>query len=357
MTFLPSRPAVRRLLTGALASLAVLAAADTGLWVFATTRLESELAAWQASRRAAGWTASSGRPNRSGWPLAAAITVPDTVLSGGDADLPGGLSWQAAQAVLSVTVLHPWRLTIRFPGQQHLRLATFPDIGFTAEQFDLVLPLSTSGNDPAAPLPMGDLSAAGLRATLPTGALGIAALALHAATRPAATRGEAALNVTGSAQGITLPPLPGGRPWPPGPDIAAASFDAALTGPLPGPGPVAARAASWRDGGGTLVVRHLLLRWGPLDLSGSATMTLDNHLQPAGAATATLAGYDATLDAIASSGALAPRAVQAIKAVLAILARPAQGGPRQVELPVTLRDRTLAAGAFPLLRLPEFLWP
>ena len=161
-----------------------------------------------------------------------------------------------------------------------------------------------------------------------------------------------------SAEDISLPPLPGGRPWPSGPDIASAAFDAALTGKLPGPGPVAARAAAWRDGGGTLALRHLALRWGKLGLSGSATMGLDDHLQPAGTATAALAGYDATLDALAASGTLAPRAVQAVKAVLAILARPPQGGgPRQVELPVTLHDRTLAAAGFPLLRLPEFLWP
>ena len=118
------------------------------------------------------------------------------------------------------------------------------------------------------------------------------------------------------------------------------------------------RAAAWRDGGGRMVLRRLALGWGPLGLSGSATMTLDEQMQPDGSATAQLVGYDAALDALAASGAMPQRAAVVAKGVLGILAKPPEGGgaPR-VELPVTLRDRTLTAGRFPLLRLPDLVWP
>jgi len=348
----PPRPraTAHRLLIGILAALAVVAAAHTGLWWFAAGQLEDALTVWQAQNSAAGWTIFTGKPVRTGWPLAAAIAVPDLSIAGGEADIPGGLSWRAAQTELAVALLRPRQLRIRIAGEQHLRLSGLAEFAFTAERFEVTFPL-----DPGAPALSADLAASGLHAAVAGGSLDIATLALHADNRPAAGRGEEALAMTGSAEAIGLPAVQSA--WPLGPHIASVSFDAALTGPLPGLADLATRAAAWRDGGGTLAVRRLALGWGPLGLSASATMTLDAHLQPEGSATARLIGYDATLDALAASGMLAPRAALAIKSVLALLARPPEGGGTpQVVLPLTLRDRSLAAGRFPLLRLPELGW-
>jgi hypothetical protein len=346
------RSSARRVLIGSLAILAVLAAAHTGLWLFATQRLEDEFAIWQAQRRAIGWTATAGRPERAGWPLAAAIEVSDVALAGGETDLPEGLAWHAARANLSVALLRPRLLSIRVIGQQRLRLSELPEFGFTADRFELTIPL-----DPGVPARSADLAASGLRATLPAGPLEAATLAAHIDIRPAAAQAEDAVAMTASAEAINVPALPGGRAWPFGPRIASVSCEAALTGPLPGGVDLGTRAAAWRDDGGTLALRRLALGWGPLGLSGSATIALDEHLQPMGAATVRLVGYDATLDALASTGTLPPRAALAAKGVLAILARsPKGGGSPQVELPVTLQDRTLTAGRFPLLRLPELVW-
>ena len=340
-------------LIGALAILAVLAAADTALWMIATARLQDELESWQTRRRAAGWTVAEGQPVRAGWPLAATITVPDPVLAGGDKDLPGGLSWRAGQAELAVTLLHPFVLRIRPGGQQVLRLSTLPEFGFTADQLEVSIPLDRG---PADRLPL-DLSAAGLRVALNTGPLDIATIAVHADAWPAAPQGEAVLAVTCNAGVIDLPPLRPARPWPIGPHIATASLEVALTGPWSVAGDVTARATAWRDGGGKLEARHLALVWGPLGLSASATTALDAQMQPMGAATARVLGYSATLGALTSSGVLAPRAAQAIGGVLSLLARPAKdGGAPQVEVPLTLQDRTLSVGPFPLVRLKEWVW-
>lgn len=351
----PPRPrsAAPRLLIGILAVLAVLAAAHTGLWLFATGRLEDELAAWQAQNRAAGWMVSAGAPVRAGWPLAAAIEVPDLAIAGGEADIPGGLIWRVAHAELAMDLLAPRQLSVTVTGPQHLRLSVLPEVGFTAERFVLTIAL-----DPGASVLAADLAASGLHAAGMGGSFDIATLALHTDSRLGAGKDEDALAMTGSAEAIGLPPAPGGRPWAFGPRIASISFDAGLTGPLPPIADLTARAAAWRDGGGRLVLRRLALGWGPLGLSGKATATLDATLQPQGSATVQLVGYDATLDALAAAGVVAQRAALVAKGVLGILARPPEGGgtPR-VELPVTLRDRTLTAGRFPLLRLPELLWP
>ena len=353
----PRRSVLRRLLIGGLVGLAVLAAADTGLWFLATSRLADEVTAWQARRQAAGWTVSSGPPVRAGWPLAAAVGLADPVLAGGAADLPGGLSWQASYAELSVSLLRPRRLVLRAGGWQRLRLASLPELGFVADRLEVTVPLDPGRRDAGRPGFAADLAVAGLRADLPGGALKIADLTLHADTWPAAARGEAALTVTGNATVIGLPMLPGGRPWPPGSRIDSAAFEAALTGPWTGAAAIAARVAAWRDAGGTLELRRLAVGWGALGVSGSASMAVDSTLQPIGDATVRLAGYDATLDGVAASGLLAPQTVQAVKGVLAILARPAgEDGTPQVELPVTLQNRTLAIGPFPLLRLAEWVW-
>ena len=354
MTPLRRSPVARRLLIGGVAILALLTAADTALWMIATARLQDELATWQARRRAAGWTVAAGPPQWAGWPLAAALILPDAVLTGGDQDLPGGLSWRAGQAELAVALLHPLRLRIRVAGPQHLRLSTLPEFDFAADRLEVSIPLDRA---PADRLPL-DFAVAGLRVAAATGPLDIASFALHVDTWPAAPGGEAVLAVACSAEAIDLPPLRHARPWPVGSHIASAAFDTVLTGPWPGTGDVTARAAVWRDGGGKLEVPRLALGWGPLGLSASATAALDAQMQPMGAATARVLGYAATLEALTASGVLGPRVAQAIGAVLSLLARPAQqGGAPQVEVPVTVENRTLSLGPVPLVRLRELVWP
>ncbi len=121
---------------------------------------------------------------------------------------------------------------------------------------------------------------------------------------------------------------------------------------------LAEQAAAWRDGGGSLEVRHLALVWGPLDLTASATLALDDQLQPMGAGSARLVGYAETLDALAAHGAISRSAATATKAVLSLMAHnPEDGSPPDVEVPLTLQYRTLSMRQVPLVRLPEVDWP
>jgi hypothetical protein len=103
-------------------------------------------------------------------------------------------------------------------------------------------------------------------------------------------------------------------------------------------------------------LRKLDIAWGDVRLSGSATLALDPALQPMGAATARIAGYNAALDALVASGVLAPRAAVAARAVLALMARPTESGPPVVEVPFSLQNRTLSLGRIPLVRFPELVW-
>ena len=98
--------------------------------------------------------------------------------------------------------------------------------------------------------------------------------------------------------------------------------------------------------------------WGPLDLSASATIALDEQLQPMGAGSARLVGYAEALDALAAHAAISRSAATAAKAVLSLMANnPDDGRPPDVDVPLTLQYRTLSMRQVPLARLPEIDWP
>ena len=135
-------------------------------------------------------------------------------------------------------------------------------------------------------------------------------------------------------------------------------MDGALNGPVPRMPGLARRAAAWRDGGGTLELQHVAVGWGPLALTGSATLALDPKLQPMGAGNARIVGYAQSLDALGASGAIPPRAAFAAKALAGLIAAtPENGGPSEIDVPLTLQDRTLAIRQFPLARVPSLAWP
>jgi hypothetical protein len=339
----------RRLGYGLGAVLVLGLAVHTVLWFVVTGRMENQTASWLAGLRAAGWTASAGPASRSGWPTQAAIEVPDLAVAGATEDLPGGLSWRAERLRLSIALIEPRLLHLAAAAPQHVRFGPLPELTLSGAALEATVPLALANSL--------DLAGKDVKVSLDGGELGIATLAAHATTDPTAGRGAPALALTASAEAITLP-KPSAGTWALGSRIAAVSFDAALTGPVPAVPDLTARATAWRDGGGALALHRLVLGWGPLGLTGTGTFTLDAHLQPAAKATARLVGFDATLDALAGAGVLNPRVALAAKGVLGILARPSEGsGTPQVEVPVSLADRTLSAGGFPLVRIPQWVWP
>ena len=352
---------MRRLIFLLLASLLLVLGADFALWRWAEQQLASGLAQWQATQRENGWTLSTGTPRRGGFPLGATLTLPRLTLSGGADILAGGIDWAAERVVLHLALLHPRDLVISVEGRQSLRAGALPAQPFTADQMHAAVPL-----DPTLPAGIVDLTAIKLR-SVPTGQTGIGApgadisianLQLHAETRSGTNEGEPALSVSMQANGIGLPKVvPGGGSWPLGPTIAHVDLDGAIDGPMPHAEALPARLTAWRDGGGTVAIQKLSLEWGPLALGASATLALDQDLQPMGAASARVAGWAETLDALAQAHMLNPRAALAAKAVLGLLARaPDEGGGSEVEIPLAVQDRSLSMGRIPLARLPVINW-
>lgn len=345
----------RRLWIALLAVPLLVLAGDTLYWSIAERNLADGFAAWVAWRRSEGWTVSAAPAQRGGWPLRAMLSIPGMSLVGGAPVVPGGVSWSAERLRLAVDLLRPGTLQASLGGQQSLRVGHNPPVSFTARSMRFAVPL-----DSALPPPTIDLTAQqiAIRTPLPRDANAtthVATLFAHLDFRPAALSGEPAVGV--SLQAATLTPPPSvGRVL--GATIASLTINGAVEGPVVPAATVTQAATAWRDGGGTLRIRHIALAWGPLDLTGGGTLALDQQLQPTGSGNARIVGYAETLDRLAENGVISHSAATAAKAVLSLLAQqPADGAQPDVDVPLSVQDRKLSMHAIPLLRLPEIAWP
>lgn len=340
----------------------VLAGAHYAYWRISAERLEQGLAIWLTQRQRAGWTTEIGAPQRGGYPFAATVTVPSVRLRSGAGELPFALSWDVERVLLRVKLTQPRLLQINAEGAQQLRVADGPEIPFRADRLRLVFPL-----EPGFPR-WTDLTIAQLRAGMPIGdsavGLTVGAFRAHGELKLAAPQGEAAITFSLHAETIRLP---GHVQWALGPDVGRVDLDGFVGGPMPhgfvgGPvprgGTPAQAAIQWRDGGGTIEVGAVRLEWGKLAINASATLALDEQLQPMGTGSARVAGQSEALDALVSGGALTPRVAQMVRTMIALFAAPATqpAGDGAVEIPLTLQDRRLFTRQLPLARMPVLPW-
>ena len=348
----PSRRA-RRFALIAAAALVVLAAGHALLWRAMADQLEAGWQNWVQLRRAHGWQVEHAPPVRGGWPLAATLSVDRLRLDGAAATLPGGATLAVQRAVLRVEL--PWldRLEVALPGQQRLRLGS-TEFPFTADTLTAIVPLERDTLPNTA-----ELAAERLRIGLPGGGVELASARLIVRGSASATEAEPALELNLFAEGLDLPPAAPGDPLARfGRRIATLSAELALSGPLPSGRAPAARAEAWRDGGGTLELRGLGLRWGPLGGLAAATLAFDEALQPMGAGTLRLSGAAEALEAMVEAGLVGRRAAATARGVLPLLSRPsAQDGTPEIEVPLTLEDRTLSLARIPVMRFAPLEWP
>ncbi|PZW46601.1 hypothetical protein C8P66_10998 [Humitalea rosea] len=316
------------------------------LWRWMGGQIESSFAAWADARRAQGWVVAHGTPIRGGWPFAATLRLPAIRVQGGAATVPGGVIWSAEAMTLRVVLPRLGDLEVEAEGVQRLTLgeAAFP---FTADRMVATLAL-----EPGVPPHEGRFSADRLRVGLPSGTLDVRSVTGRMDTKASATEAEPALTLAFDARDMGLP-----MAGPLGSAVEYLRAEFAVTGPVPGGRVPAQRAEVWRDAGGTLELRELALRWGPMDVEAAATMALDEGLQPMGAGTLQVMGAGEALSALAAAGAIGSRAAVTAQAAVAFLARSGADGASRVELPLTIENRTLAVARIPLSRLPVVVWP
>jgi hypothetical protein len=332
----------------------LLVAGDLVYWGVASDRLRAEYRDWLAARAAEGWEVGSAPVSVGGWPSAATVTVPNLTLRHAGSDIPGELRVSSAGVTLSVSLLHPANLSLSLTGRLHVQIGNAPDVILTAGKCLVSVPMVRMD-----PLPV-ELEARNLRLepAQATWQLDVGRLDAQAEVAIDPGAGEQSRPPARFALSSEAIALPSAIKWPLGSNISSLSLDGAVNGKLPGIRDITQWAVAWRDGGGSLEITRLTMGWGPLGLTSSATLALDEQLQPMGGGSGRLVGYAETLDRLAAAGVLTRSAATAAKAVLSLLAGTTDGdAPSSVDVPLTLQYRTLSMRQIPLVRLPELDWP
>ena len=176
-------------------------------------------------------------------------------------------------------------------------------------------------------------------------------LSLSLPQHPPQSADERAIAVALAVRDLTVPavPAPLRNPFD---EIAIA---AALMGPVPTAPPRQA-ATAWRDAGGILELERVALRWGTLVVTGSGTMALDTELQPIGAFSAAIEGYDELLSALVGAGRVRSNDAGLARMALGFLAKPGPGGRPQIAAPFTIQDGQMLLGPVKLGPAPRIPW-
>jgi hypothetical protein len=165
------------------------------------------------------------------------------------------------------------------------------------------------------------------------------------------THTDRAAGVAVDLRGLSLPTVPAPFHSP----VDEIAFGVTLMGPIP-VAPARVAAAGWRDSGGTLELDHLMLRWGALGATGSGTVALDADLQPIGAFSGAVQGYDELLKALVAAGQMRASDARLAQFALGMLAKGGPDGRPEIATSFTIQNGEMFLGPVKLGRAPRIVW-
>ncbi len=311
-------------------------------WLQLQRLLDRRLADLVRQAQRSGWQFEVAGSRRGGWPLGATLTLAAPRLQGGSGLLPGlpaGLSWSAERVTVSLSPLHPRRVTILPGGVQVIAPA-----GHGASALGDSLRLW--GRRMRLELPAGD-DATGGAARLAAGGLRLVMPGAGQVVRVGALRGT--LRWTGAARAanlvldrLDLGPARGCGPW-----VPHAALELSLIG---------------SGASGRMLLRQAALRWSGAMIDASGQARLDARSRAEGSFVVQVAGADRLLDGLAGCGRIGDSTREAMQAVLGLIGQARDDGPAgatataglppAITLPLTLNAGLLSLGHIPLLQLP-----
>jgi hypothetical protein len=356
---------MRRTVIFAALVLVAVVAGYAAYWHAAANTLAEGIERWAVERRAEGYEIAYAAPDIGGFPLRLEARLDTPVIAAPPAS---GLSgpqtwrWQGPALLLHARPWAPLDAEASAPGRHDIEIGS----GEGARRYVLdattatgAASFGTDGRLSEATIALTDLLATEEGAEDRT--LLAEAAELHAAPGAAnADHTQPSLEFRIALAGIVLPP---DAATPLGREVEKLEADGAVMGRIAGnafgdDARLRDALAIWRDDGGTLELTRVVGYWGPLELTGSATFALDAALQPIGAMSATIAGHEATIDALVAAGTVSPRDGSLAKILLAVLSKPSPvDGQPELTAPLTLQNGYLWVGPAKLLRLPVIEWP
>ena len=349
-------PWVRRLAIVALGLLGT-ALVYTGVWVYGARQTIEAAEHWVGERRAEGYSVRYDDMRATGYPFWIKIELGNSGFGAPRAASPWG--WEGDTLVVTA---RPWR-----PDRFFLRTSGAQMVSFLAGEQRLTYSGSLAAGvaelifDDGGPQSIG-LSISGLELAAQQGTggkilVGRADIELRRLAVPAgAEQGAATMTLDMTSSKVELPSV---MVSPLGSKIEDLHLTGRLLGELPrGPGASLIEALEiWRDSGGTVEVDQAALTHGVLSLRADGTLALDRDLQPVGAFTARVQGFNEALDAFSRLGIIGAGEAISAKLLLGVFAkRPQNGGPPTLNVALTVQQRDLYAGPVKLLRLPLVQW-
>lgn len=341
----------RRLTILACVVLALVLLGMSGFWLFGADRLQANLAAWESAWRAQGGEVSHDTFRVTGFPLWFRALIGNPVVASPPSRSPW--RWQGPAMRLRMSPFAP-RARATFPGTHRLDLTVLgAPVALTVAAPSAEARYRRGGGETLYAF-RGDGVNAQINGRYPVMVERISAEVV----RIAGATGHLKPSARFSLEIADVMPPQGVVPDAFLKKIDVARLDGEVMGPFE-PDFNRAAATAWRNLGGTVEITRLELRWGALSITASGTMALDEELQPLAALTATVTGFNETIDALRAAGAIQQKEADAAKALLNLLAKPPRllGGPPEIAVPVTIQNQRLSLGPVVLLVLPRIVWP
>jgi hypothetical protein len=334
--------------------LLLLGGAYTAYWLIAADRIREGIAAWAETMRGQGLDASWQGSRVAGYPFSFRLELSRLRLRGAAAI--GEFDLQAPKVAGSI---RPWDFrdwTVTAP--QGL------DAALAQRQVPLARIAASAATGAVSVLPAGD--AAGVTrvwlsldeasvepAAEPTGRI-TAATANFWATLPGSaphSENDRSLDIAADLHGVGVPAVPApftGK-------MENVALGLSVMGTIP-TGPPRQSADAWRRSGGTVELDHFNLGWGGLRVTGSGTAALDSDLQPVGAFSGAVAGYDQLLAGLVSAGRMRANDAGLARVALGFLAKTGPDGRPQIQTSFTIQNGQMYLGPVKLGPAPRIDW-
>lgn len=325
------------------------------LWAVTSLNLRSGVLDWIAARQAEGYRINYTDLNLGGFPLAARVTVLSPVVTAPDGRTLGW-SWAGDRAAFEASPFRHDGITLRLAGEEALSINVDGKLKTYRGAADELTLRTAGGASPRS----GELTVRGLAmaAEEPGDTIGLERLIATGALQervPAISGPQSLLAIQINASGLKLPTQLG---LPLGDTIGELSADATIQGLLHSFSNLQGELAAWREAGGLVDLARFGIHYGDLKMNGAGTLSLDPALQPVGAFTARIEGFQQTIAALTDRGIIDARVASKARMALAVLShRAGDGSPPTLQLPLTVRDRALSIGPISLLLIPEIGWP
>jgi len=329
-----------------IALLLILAGGYTAFWFVAAGKMEQGLGEWAEAARAQKIAASWRSLRVAGFPFAFRLELSDAALRDEAINPPTDIR----MPLLSASA-HPWSF-----GVWHLAAPQGVSAVAGSEPKPVARMSANAAEGAVSAAPEGgatiwlSLDAPRFESSEPIGGRK-ADLWLILPARAPATHHDSNIALAADLHELKLPQVP--NPFRNLLDELA--FGVTVKGSIPS-GPPRQAATAWRDEGGTAELDNLTLRWGSLAVSGSGTLALDSDLQPMGAVSGAVEGYDELMNALVAAGRMKASDARLARIGLAMLAKAGPSGRPAITASFTVQNGEMFLGPAKLGAAPKIPW-